>query len=69
MEQIRDCLGRIVCKGNPGSGFIEIRYRDLTVQAILAIGDSYTVEREKVVTTITRTSKLRFSVSSCQKAA
>ena len=69
MEQIRDFLGRVVCKGDASSGFIEIRYRDLTVQAILAIGDSYTVERENVVTIITRASRLRFSVSSCRKAA
>lgn len=69
MELIRDCLGRVVCKGDASSGFIEIRYRGLTVQAILAIGNSYTVERENIVTIITRTSKLRFSVSSCRKAA
>lgn len=67
MEVIRDCVGRVVCKGDAGSGLIEIKYRDLVVQAILTTGETYTIEREGIITTVTRTNDSHFSVSSRKK--
>ena len=69
MEIIRDCAGRIVCKGDAGTGFIEIRYRDLIIHATLVMGETYVIEREGIVTTVTRTGDFHFSVSSRIAAA
>lgn len=64
MEPIRDCLGRVVCKAIADTGNIEIVYRDLRICITLLVGNSYTIERQGVVTLITRESDVTFSVSS-----
>ncbi len=69
MEIIRDYKGRIVCKANASDGHIEIKYRSLTIRATVGIGDTYTVEREGIITEVTRTSESHFSVSSYQQSA
>ncbi len=69
MEVIRDCINRVVCMANARNGLIEIKYRNLTIRATVGIGDTYTVEREGIITRITRASKYHFSVSSCRQSA
>lgn len=69
MDIIRDCKGRVVCKANTSNGQIEIKYRDIVVRATVDIGSTYTVERDSVITQITRTSESHFSVSSYQRSA
>ncbi len=69
MEVIRDYKGRVVCMANASDGLIEIKYRDIMVRAIVDIGGTYTVEREGIITKVTRTSESHFSVSSYQQSA
>lgn len=54
MEIIRDCLGRIVCKVNAADGTVETKYGKIRVLTRVAIGDSYCIERDNVVTWVTR---------------
>ena len=54
MEIIRDCLGRIVCKVNAADGTVETKYGKIRVLTRVAVGDSYCIERENVVTWVTR---------------
>ena len=64
MEIIRDCLGRIVCKVNAADGTVETKYGKIRVLTRVAIGDSYCIERDNVVTWVTRESEKRFAVKS-----
>ena len=64
MEIIRDCLGRSVCKVNAADGTVETKYGKIRVLTRVAIGDSYCIERENVVTWVTRESETRFTVKS-----
>ena len=62
MKTIRDRLGRIVCKADPATGTVETKYCKQTVRFILGIGESMTVEREGIVTTIIRSSTTDFRI-------
>lgn len=62
MKTIRDRLGRIVCKADPATGTVETKYCKQTVRFILGIGESITVEREGIVTTIIRSSTTDFRI-------
>lgn len=64
-----DCLGRLACKGNPETGLVECLYKGNKTSTILAIGESFTVERQEIVTIITRVAAHDFKVNSRKKAA
>lgn len=64
-----DCLGRLACKGNPETGLVECLYKGNKTSAILAIGESFTVERQDIVTIITRVAAHDFKVDSRKTAA
>ena len=68
LESYFDCLGRLACKGNPDTGLVECLYKGNKTSALLAVGDSFTVERQGVETTITRVSQYDFNVKSKKKA-
>ena len=64
MIPLHDCLGRLACMGNPNTGFVECVYKGHKTSTKLEIGESFTVERQNVVTVITRTPNNRFDVCS-----
>ena len=64
-----DCLGRLACKGNPETGLVECLYKGNKTSATLAVGESFTVERQDVVTVITRIAAHDFKVDSRKVAA
>lgn len=64
-----DCLGRLACKGNPETGLVECLYKGNKTSTILASGESFTVERQEIVTIITRVAAHDFKVNSRKKAA
>lgn len=64
MIQFRDCLGRLACMGNPKTGLVECLYKGHKTSVVLAVGETFTVERQDIVTTITRISKHEFKVIS-----
>jgi len=55
--------------GNPESGLVECLYKGNKTSAVLAIGESFTVERQDIVTVITRVAAHTFKVESQKKAA
>lgn len=69
MEEIRDCRGRLVCRVDASTGIVEMRYKGLWTKIRLAPGSVITIEREGVVTTVTRTHQPPFSVESHDRAA
>lgn len=62
METIRDCLNRICCVGDPKTGLIENRYKGQEATAYLAVGKSFTITRENIMTRITRTAQNTFDI-------
>ncbi len=64
-----DCLGRLACMGNPETGLVECLYKGNKTSAVLAIGETFTVERQDIVTIITRVAVHDFKVESRKKAA
>ena len=62
VETIRDCLGRICCVGDPRTGYIENKYKGQEATAYLAVGKSFTITREKIMTRITRTPQNTFDI-------
>ena len=69
MIPLYDCIGRMACKGNPMTGFVECLYKGNKTSTVLAIGDSFTVERQGIVTVVTRIEQSQFDVSSHKAAA
>lgn len=69
METIRDCLGRICCVGNPVTGYVENKYKGQEATAYLAVGKSFTIMRENILTKITRTANNTFNVERRNLAA
>jgi hypothetical protein len=55
--------------GNPESGLVECLYKGNKTSAVLAIGESFTVERQDIVTIITRVTAHDFKVESQKKVA
>ena len=55
MLPIKDCVGRTACMVDPMTGLVESEYKKLKTSAILRVGETFTIEREHVITTITRT--------------
>ena len=69
MIPLYDCLGRIACKGNPDTGLVECIYKGNKTSAVLEIGESFTVERQNIVTVITRTGINQFEINSNKRVA
>ena len=67
MMEFRDSLGRLACTGDPETGLVECKYKRQTSSAVLQIGESFTVERDGVITIITRNSAGRFTVERQEK--
>lgn len=63
METIRDCLGRIACKGDPKTGLVECLYKGNKTSTILAVGEAFTVEREDTITEVIFTRNKKFQVN------
>ena len=64
MKCIYDCKGRLVCKVDPDTGFIESKYQKLTMRTTLPLRTSLVIEREKVWTKIPRVDNQHFYVES-----
>lgn len=64
MKCIYDCKGRLVCKGDPVTGFIEIKYQKQTMRTTIPPNTSLVIEREKIWTKITRVDNQHFRVES-----
>jgi hypothetical protein len=55
--------------GNPETGLVECLYKGNKTSAVLAVGETFTVERQDIVTIITRVATHDFKVESRKKAA
>lgn len=64
MEEIRDCKGRIACKGNANTGLIEVVYKRCKTSTQISIDGTFKIEREGVVTIVTRINDSAFYVES-----
>ena len=62
MEEIRDCKGRLACKGNAATGFVEAIYKGQKTRTTLPVGETFTIEREGVVTKVIRISTTAFKI-------
>lgn len=62
--EFRDCTGRLAARGDATTGLVENRYKGQKTKALLRIGESLTIERENVITIITRISINAFNVES-----
>ena len=69
MEEIRDCKGRLACKGNSTTGFVETMYKGQKTRTTLPVGETFTIEREGIVTKVIRISPTAFKVESYACAA
>lgn len=69
MEILRDCIGRIACKGDATTGLIETLYKGHKTRTKIPIGEKFIIEREDTVTTITRINTTAFQVESHRCAA
>ncbi|MPN04989.1 hypothetical protein SDC9_152238 [bioreactor metagenome] len=69
MEILRDCIGRIACKGDASTGLIETLYKGHKTRTMIPIGEKFIIEREDTVTTVTRISNKIFHVESYRRAA
>ena len=69
MIPFHDCLGRLACMRGSETGLVECLYKGNKTSAVLAIGETFTVERQDIVTIITRVAVHDFKVESRKKAA
>lgn len=69
MEELRDCKDRLVCIGNPATGFVESLYKGHKTSTYLSAGEFFTIERQGVVTNITLTAGGKFEIESYIVAA
>lgn len=69
MEDIRDCRGRLVCKADAPTGIVEMQYKGLRTETCLSPGSAMTIEREGIVTTVTRSHQPPFSMESHSRVA
>lgn len=69
MVEFRDCKGRLAATGDERTGMVENRYKGQKAKAVLSIGESFTIERDNIVTVITRVSDSHFRVNSYIQAA
>ena len=52
MKSFFDCLGRLACKGDTNTGLVECIYKGNKTSAILDVGETFTVERQAIITTV-----------------
>lgn len=64
METFRDCKNRIACMGDAATGLVESLYKGCKTRTLLPIGAAFTVERDEVITKVTRISTTAFQVES-----
>ena len=64
MDDIRDCAGHLMCKGDAKTGLVSSSYKGHRTTAHLAVGETFTVERNDIRTEITRTDDTTFKVDS-----
>lgn len=69
MVEIRDCKDRLACKGNAETGLVEAMYKGQTTRTRLSLGEVFTIERDGVITNVTRISRTAFQVESQMKIA
>lgn len=69
MEEIRDCHGRLACCGDATTGYISSLYKGHRTTAFLAVGETFTVERDDARTDVIRISASAFKVKRYRKAA
>jgi len=69
VETFRDCKNRIACKGDAATGLVESLYKGCKTGTRLSVGAEFTIERDGVVTKITRVSTTAFHVESYDLAA
>ena len=69
MIPLHDCLGRLACMGNPATGFVECVYKGHKTSTTLEVGESFTVERQNIITIITRTPNNHFDICSHKTVA
>ena len=69
METFRDCKNRIACMGDAATGLVESLYKGCKTRTLLPIGAAFTVERDEVITKVTRISTTAFQVESYDLAA
>ena len=69
METFRDCKNRIACMGDATTDLVESLYKGCKAKTTLSVGGEFTVERDDVVTKITRISTTAFRVESYDLAA
>ncbi|MCM1166632.1 MAG: hypothetical protein NC401_11560 [Ruminococcus sp.] len=55
--------------GDPKTGLVECCYKGNKTSAVLAIGETFTVERQDIITTVMRVSAHDFKVESRKKVA
>jgi hypothetical protein len=64
MVEVRDCKGRLACVANESTGTVESVYKGHKTKVRLALGEVFTVEREGIVTNVTRINPSAFAVES-----
>ncbi len=64
MVEVRDCKGRLTCVANENTGAVEAVYKGHKTKVQLAVGEVFTVEREGIVTNVTRVDTSAFAVES-----
>ena len=69
METFRDCKNRVACMGDATTGLVESLYKGVKTRTELPVGAVFTVERDHVITKITRISTTAFQVESHDLAA
>lgn len=68
MEDIRDCIGHLMCRGDAHTGLVSSLYKGQRTTTHLAVGETFIVERNDTTTEITRIDDSSFNVKSYQKA-
>ncbi len=68
MKQYRDMIGRCVCCADAATGIVEREYKKSKTRTRLPIGGEYTVERDNIITTLTRIDTCDFQVNSYKRA-
>lgn len=69
MQDIKDCKGRLTCRGDALTGLVESLYKGQLTSTILSPDEVFTIERQGVITEVLRTGYNTFSVRSYEKAS
>ena len=69
MIQIQDCIGRLVCKVDTKTGLLEQAHKRCKTRIILRPGETFTIEREGIITDITMTETSAVKVNSRKMTA